>query len=231
MSYDIKWVQSALKQLGFYNDKVDGVAGPNTHAAIIAFKRSVGLKPRAYVGPITKLKLKTAVKGMTRPGRAKNGRELPWINEINDHGALSAWLRSDGRTVGDPASIPWCGDAVETAMILGLPNEPVVPSTKDNPYWARNWEGFGHRCGLVYGAVASFSRDGGGGHVGFLVGISADGNLLRIRGGNQSNMLNDTWIAADRLLATRWPIKYPFSGQRPAPVMNSTGGIISQNEA
>lgn len=164
---------------------------------------------------------------------------LPWMVEIDkvmglhetkDNKVLSAWLRSDGHTLGDPAKLPWCGDAVETAVRLGLPGERFPKVLEGNPYWARNWAQFGQPCGLVYGAIVSFVR-GSSGHVAFLVGVSLDGKQLRIRGGNQSNMINDIWIDASRLLASRWPLSVPTSSQRPAPKLRFDGSELSRNEA
>lgn len=166
-------------------------------------------------------------------------KPLPWMTEIDqvmglhetrDNKVLTEWLRSDGRLLGDPSKLPWCGDAVETAIRRALPEELFPPKLKANPYWARNWAQFGCPCDLVYGAVVSFVR-GKGGHVGFLVGVSEDGKLLRVRGGNQSNAINDTWIARHRLLAARWPASYPTKFQRPAPKLNADGAKISTNEA
>lgn len=222
-------LQTRLQELGFYFDKIDGISGPNTKRGIRNFKKSMGLKATsAWVGPRTLLALKTA-------------KVLPWMVEINkvwglhekrDNRALSRWLRSDGRTLGDPAKLPWCGDAVETAIRLALPNERFPARLEENPYWARNWATFGKPCGEVYGAVASFKR-GSGGHVAFLVGRNSDGDLLRIRGGNQSNEINDVWIDADRLMENglRWPLTWGERDQKPVPVLSSEGALISRNEA
>ncbi len=46
-------VQEALKARGFYKDVVDGVFGPATEAAVMAFQRSVQLVPDGVVGPAT----------------------------------------------------------------------------------------------------------------------------------------------------------------------------------
>lgn len=217
-------LQLKLQTLGFYSGKIDGIEGPQTKAAIVAFKESVGLRARPYVGPITRrLLLQTQV--------------LPWLTEINkvwglhevrDNKRLSHWLRSDGETVGDPARIAWCGDAVDTAVTFALPEEPRV----HNPYWARNWAKWGVPSPLVYGAILAFER-GSGGHVGFLVGVNASKTLLRVRGGNQQNAINDTWIKASRLLprGSRWPSTWSASDQAPAPILNSSGARISRNEA
>lgn len=246
MQYDVKELQQALVDKGFdlgksgpNGDGVDGIVGPMTERAICAFKASVGLWARPYVGPLTW----EALTGK-KPGKPKKSSvlALPWINEIGrylgqhegrDNSSLSAWLRSDGGTVGDPAKIPWCGDAVHTAIRLALRDEPFPGKVGQNPYLARNWLSFGKRCGVRYGAVAVFyrgSRDGIYGHVGFVVGQSTDGKLLRIRGGNQSNRVSDTWLKKDRLLGCRAPTTWPHD-LPPAPKMNSRGAVISTNEA
>jgi uncharacterized protein (TIGR02594 family) len=137
--------------------------------------------------------------------------ELPWIiegkkvwglHEVRDNARLREWLRSDGKTLGDPKALPWCGDYVETAIKNSLPNEPFTGNLGKNPYWARNWTQFGVQTAPVYGAVATFSR-GSGGHVGFLVG--EDNTDFYVLGGNQSDSVNIVRIAKSRLLATRWP--------------------------
>lgn len=52
------------------------------------------------------------------------------------------------------------------------------------------------------GAILVFERQGGG-HVGFYVGETL--KAYRVLGGNQSNSVNETWIAKDRCIAVRWP--------------------------
>ncbi len=103
-------VQAALKAAGFDPKGIDGVIGPDTEKAIIAYKKSKGLTARPYLGPIT-LKLLT---GETPPEDVVI--QLPWINELTKHmgwdenidnKALREWLKSDGSTVGDPAKIAW----------------------------------------------------------------------------------------------------------------------------
>ncbi|WP_181892952.1 NlpC/P60 family protein [Falsiruegeria mediterranea] len=240
LSYDVRWLQRALQTLGFEPGLIDGIKGPDTDRAVIAFKRSEGLRPRAYVGPITLARLRDAV---SEPEPAKYGPETapepPWLveigqvmglHEVRDNAELRAWLASDGSTLGDPARFPWCGDAAITALEMALPFEPLPPSIERNPYWARNFADYGVKCGRVYGAVASFTR-GKGGHVGFAVGYDPKTHRYRIRGGNQSNMVRDSWLAGSRLLALRWPSTWPAAHQRPLPVMNSAGQVLSTNEA
>lgn len=134
----------------------------------------------------------------------------PWIAEVNKHlglhevhdnAALSDYLQSDGTTLGDPASNPWCGDLVETVYKNTLPDE-VIPN---NPYWARNWQHFGIKCEPKMHALLVFTR-GSGGHVGWYVG-ETDTHFI-VRGGNQSNRVTDTPYAKSRLISARWPKTY-----------------------
>jgi uncharacterized protein (TIGR02594 family) len=140
---------------------------------------------------------------------------LPWMtagmvpygwHEVRDNARLRAWLRSDGRTLGDPKSLPWCGDYVETAIRIGLPSEPLPGALGQNPYWARNWALLGRATVPTFGCVLVFSRESGG-HVGFAVG--QDASAFHVLGGNQSNAVNVTRIAKSRLLAARWPATFP----------------------
>jgi len=76
------------------------------------------------------------------------------LNEVNDYTALSGWLRSYGPTLGDPSKLPWCGDFVQTAFKLTLPDEPIPT----HPYLARNWLKLGDGTKARLGAVMVFWR-------------------------------------------------------------------------
>ena len=160
---------------------------------------------------------------------------LPWIaetakvlglHEIRDKARLAAWLKSDGKTLGSPDKLPWCGDLVDTAIARALPKEPRPGVLGENPYYALNWGQLGTACPPCYGAVVTFKRPGGG-HVGFLVGEDAE--FFLVRGGNQGNTVSDTWIAKRRAQAVRWPRTYP-NPRVPLPKLNRTGKV-STNEA
>lgn len=151
-------------------------------------------------------------------------KELPWIvegkkvfglHEINDNAKLKTWLRSDGKALGDPKALPWCGDYTETAIKNSLPDEPFTGAVGKNPYWARNWLKFGKPTEPCYGAVIVFSR-GKGGHVGFVVG--EDDTDYYVLGGNQGNSVNVVRISKDRFLGCTWPITYS-GNKRPLPKM------------
>jgi uncharacterized protein (TIGR02594 family) len=165
----------------------------------------------------------------------KQPKELPWIvegkkvwglHEVRDNARLREWLISDGKTLGDPKALPWCGDYVETAIKNSLPNEPFTGELGKNPYWARNWNQFGVATTPVYGCVVVFSR-GTGGHVGFAVG--EDATDFYVLGGNQSDSVNIVRIAKSRLIGSRWPSTFA-NPNRPLPKMTSNGIPRTTNE-
>lgn len=162
---------------------------------------------------------------------------IPWIvefekvlgwHETRDRDRLSRWLRSDGKTLGDPSKLPWCGDAMQTALLLALPDEPMPGDLGKNPYWALNWCFLGAECPPCYGAIGVFKRPSGG-HVGVLIG--QDATSYRVLGGNQSDAVTrDAWISKDRFREARWPLR--FRNPRVALPMLRRGGVaLSTNEA
>ena len=77
-----KELQTLLSKKGFKPGKIDGVMGPKTEAALIAFKKSIGFKARAYLGPLTKAALREGV--VASPAKVVTGktssRKLPpWL--------------------------------------------------------------------------------------------------------------------------------------------------------
>jgi uncharacterized protein (TIGR02594 family) len=220
-------IQRALRRHGFDPGPIDGAIGPLTRHAIAAFEAAHGLS--ADGAPDTAF-----VETLT--GGTADARWLPWfaeaerrrgLHEKRDNLELSAFLRSDGATVGDPARIPWCGDFVETCVALALPDEPLPT----NPYLARNWLSFGVASTPTLGAVLVFwrgSRDGISGHVGFCAG--EDAAAFQVLGGNQANAVGIARIAKVRLLGARWPKTAPPPQAGAATHDEGTGGALSTNE-
>src|SRR5262245_7965670 len=117
-------IQKRLRELGFDPGDLDGIPGRQPTSAISDFQKSKGLKADGIVGPLTM----AALFGNAE-ARAKAGGSLPWLDlarqkkgmhELKQHAALVAFLTSDGKTVGDPARNPWCGDFVETCLAVTL---------------------------------------------------------------------------------------------------------------
>lgn len=160
---------------------------------------------------------------------------IPWVNEleavlgwheVRDRAKLSAWLRSDGKTLGDPAKLPWCGDAADTALARALPDEPRPGDLGRNPYWALNWSYLGKACQPCFGAFAAFKRPSGG-HIGVLV--AQDATHYQVLGGNQGDTVSRVWISKDRCKAIRWPLTF-VNPRLPLPAINRSGRV-SEDEA
>jgi uncharacterized protein (TIGR02594 family) len=207
-------IQEGLAMLGYQPGVPDGLFGPLTKGAALAWIGANG-EPASRAVPATDL-----------PWMAEAKRILG-RHELRDNGWLRNWLRSDGKTLGDPAKLPWCGDFVETCIRLALPAEPLPGKLGQNPYWARNWGLLGRATAPTYGAVLVFER-GSGGHVGFAVG--QDSASFYVLGGNQSNAVTVARIAKDRLIGARWPATFPTSPVN-LPRMTPGGTTISTNES
>ncbi len=224
MNVHLRSIQSALLNLGHDPGPIDGLWGRRTKAGLESLIDNSG-QPLLAVPDTNTFPV------------------LPWIeeamptygwHETRDNRRLREYLRSDGKTLGDPDALPWCGDWVETVIKNSLPSEPFTGALGENPYWARNWTKFGKACPAVFGAVISYSR-GSGGHVGILVGER--GSDFLTLGGNQGDRVNVVPIAKRRMLATRWPLTYPMHNirlQSTVPIKgipSSDFGPRSTNEA
>jgi uncharacterized protein (TIGR02594 family) len=226
----IKDIQRQLTALGFDTGGVDGIRGPKTEQAIIDFKRSRGLRARPFVGSATLaalfpdsgscgspvpewLQAAEAYKGLREvPGSGNNQTILDWAEDLDIH------------YPGD--DIPWCG------LFVGHCIGSSLPGTKlpDNILGARKWLSYGQECEPVYGAILVFwrgSKNGWKGHVGFYYG--EDDEAYHVLGGNQSNGVNVTRIAKNRLLEARWPSERIISGEK--VFLSNTGEPLSTNEA
>lgn len=228
MNQRIKKIQKALVSFG-YNVDIDGIFGPQTKGAIKSFQKANNLEVDGIVGPKTSAvlfpKTNSPTLQVTKTPWIDEGLKIKGWHEVRNRAELFKWMRSDGSSVGDPSKIPWCGDFVETAIKLALPNEPFTGPVKENPYWARNWQYFGVKSDAVYGAILVFTRRGGG-HVGFYVG--EDKNYYHVLGGNQSNAVTVTRIAKSRCIAVRYPSTAVKHNKK---VYLSSRGKISTNEA
>lgn len=231
---DVKSLQQRLVALGYSVGLAgaDGVFGRDTIAAVKKFQadHSLDVQYPGTVGPKT-----LAALNMPLPDKpiAPENDAPPWFTELmrrvglhenRDHKKLSDWLKSDGHTLGDPARLPWCGDAQETCIALTLPSEPMIA----NPYYALNWTKFGVPCPIVaLGALAPFKREGGG-HIAQIAGHERD--YFHCLGGNQSNAISIVKIAKNRLAGgLRWPKTWPLpTRELPHSTIDAT---VSRNEA
>jgi len=225
-----KEIQQRLIDLGFSVGKAgaDGVIGADTERAIIAFKKSVGLLARPYIGPVTIAKLFPDVSKPEIP--ATNG-EPRWLTFARRYSGL--------REIKGKKHAP---EIIEMWRVLKL------PFTDDETAWCAGYVGFvlesmgikSTRSGLarsyenwgvklakpVTGCIVTFKRTGGG-HVGFVVGRDAKGNIM-VLGGNQSDAVNIKPFATSRVTGYWWPKGEPLpNGQLPTL---ASDGKVSTNE-
>ena len=100
-------LQKDLTALGFYINRVDGDFGTKTHAAVIGFQKSQGLKADGIAGPITRAALKKALHGSVVPNVSStaktptaasikhyNSHEKPVVDSfrVNFNGSLAQTL-------------------------------------------------------------------------------------------------------------------------------------------
>ncbi|MDO6755368.1 TIGR02594 family protein [Phaeobacter inhibens] len=225
MNAETLWLQTRLSQLGFDPGPHDGLRGPRTDAAVVAFKRSIGLRARPYVGPLTRAALMPAVQDRSDLPWMAEATKMRGLHEQRDTAALRRWFDASVSWI-DPREIPWCGAFVATCH-RAADADIDLP---ENPLGARNWQPWGDKCEPVFGATLVFwriSRKHWAGHVGFYHG--EDDTHYHVLGGNQANAVTVTRIAKSRLLSSRWPIGTPITGRR---IPLTPGGTpISTNEA
>jgi len=119
---------------------------------------------------------------------------------------------------------PWC------ASFAGACFEACgIKSARSG--WAKAYLNWGSTLPYpIYGCLGVFSRKGGGGHVGFVVGVD-DRERLMVLGGNQNNKVSIAPFNKDRLLCYRWPKQIAIpSNNQPLPMLVSSEQS-SNNEA
>lgn len=120
---------------------------------------------------------------------------------------------------------PWCA-----TFVSGVLEEVGVRSMRSA--WARSYMDFGSKLsGPCVGAIVVFERGPTSGHVGFVVGRNAAGNIM-VLGGNQGDMVKVSAFPTSRVLGYRWPFgaPMPITGMKALPLLNSDGKL-SSNEA
>lgn len=217
-------IQERLIALGYYLGPTgaDGIPGRNTTNAIARFQQAEGLdiKNPGSIGPKTLTALGLDPASPALPW-VSEGRRFLGLHEVRDARKLDNALRLDA------SEIAWCGAFVGMVIATALPSE-AMPA---NPLGSRNWLKFGQSIEAPQiGAVAVFwrgSKVGWQGHVGIVVGH--DKTHLHILGGNQSNSVNISRVAKDRLLGFRWPRTYALPTGTLA--LSTISASVTTNEA
>lgn len=163
------------------------------------------------------------VNQIQEPKWVLEGRKFIGLTEIkgpnHDPNIVQFWKDIKRGGVKDDET-PWC------AAFVGAMLERVgIRSSRFES--ARSYLDWGETLkGPVLGCIVVFTRTGGG-HVGFVVGKDAKGNLL-VLGGNQSDQVNIRAFTRDRVTGYRWPSGYMFE-RHELPVLSPAQ--ISNNEA
>lgn len=136
------------------------------------------------------------------PGAANNPKIMGWGN------ALGARILGIAYSAD---SVPWCGLFAAWCVHQAGLKPPAIAIR------AKEWAKFGTALPLdktpPLGAIAVFTRDGGG-HVGFVVAVHSNGDL-DILGGNQGDAVNVRRFPRTRLSAFRWPTGVPVGKAAP----------------
>jgi peptidoglycan hydrolase-like protein with peptidoglycan-binding domain len=90
---DVRWAQVELRNLGLYNDSLDGVIGPETKRALAAFQKANGLKQTATLDQPTADALigDTGIgQGSSVPPKAPGARPITNSSGVSDFGEHNA---------------------------------------------------------------------------------------------------------------------------------------------
>ncbi|MBO9551479.1 TIGR02594 family protein [Pseudomonas sp.] len=142
--------------------------------------------------------------------------ELPWLNEArkligiseipgSQHHPeiLQMWKDIKRGGIKDDET-PWCAAFVGAMLERAGIRSSRFESAKSYLDWGTQLEQPAVGCIVVFTRV-------GGGHVGFVVGKAANGNLM-VLGGNQSDAVNIRAFELSRVSGYRWPTGVPLAG-------------------
>lgn len=159
--------------------------------------------------------------------RAKSFLRLAEYPGAKTNPTIAGWLAKLKAAWRDDETA-WCGTFVADCFL-----ETGITPVKG---WAgaRNWINFGvHLTNPAVGCVAVFWRDtpsSGKGHVGFVVGKDALGNLMLLAG-NQGNAVTIKPISKARLVGYRWPAGVPLPLNNTVLPLIASDGKLSTAEA
>lgn len=171
--------------------------------------------------------IKEALKHLGLKEDTSKSKHNPVILQMLDRmGSFSdeakAWWKDD--------ETPWCGLFV--GYCLGVHRRYVIK----NWFRASAWES-PEQTKLdnpAYGCIVTFTRKGGG-HVGFVVGVDDNDNLM-VLGGNQGNEVSIKPFSKQRVTGYFWPSYWidgkpvksvPLESRYDLPVLKANGELSS----
>lgn len=122
--------------------------------------------------------------------------------------------------------VPWCAGFVGGILEMSGYKSTRADSARSYLKWGTLLRG------PVIGCIVVFERGAESGHVGFIVGRDARGNLA-VLGGNQGDKVCIAFFDPTRVLGYRWPSEEPAPvGSIPAlTLLQSNGEPLSTSEA
>lgn len=155
----------------------------------------------------------------------------PWMDTARSQLGVKETKRNGGtkvdkylKTTGLPTENPWCGAFVN--WTLEQNDMETVPNAADHSTHkarAKSYRTLGVSLTKpAIGAIATKSRKGGG-HVGFVAGITSDGKIVLL-GGNQNDSVNYTVYSKD-ILQFNYPNGYTPNYTLPVLTVSKTGTI------
>ncbi|WP_299671635.1 TIGR02594 family protein [uncultured Roseobacter sp.] len=234
-------VQKRLKALGFDPGPLDGIRGPLTDKAIVAFKKSINYKPRPLLGPLT---LAALFDGAVATGQGAPADAPPWLRLAYGYMGLREIRGPDHNTaiVGwwEALKLPFRDD--ETPWCAGFANRMVqkagfqIPDKYRAAALGWRWTGNGVRLpGPALGAIMDMERPGkpGSGHMTFVAGRTSKWMIAGL-GGNQGNRVGvNPYSPTARDARYYYPTGYPLpekTGMDTLPLVDAAGRTLS-NEA
>lgn len=228
---DVKNMQEYLTTLGYDTNGVDGTFGGGTESAVKAFQKDMSFTVvDGIIGNQTAMHLVDMYYGKVIP--SEYVMDTPWVSEaIEDYfvseikgekhnprvvqyfkEAHTSWFNDD--------ETPWCAAAVSAWL-----ERSGIRSVRSAR--ARDHINFGSKLlEPRFGAIVVLERGANSGHVGFVTGVTADGNQIKVLGGNQSDSVNERMFSVTRVLGYRQPEGFTLP---PCPVVGK--GELSKSEA
>ncbi|HSU80105.1 MAG TPA: peptidoglycan-binding protein, partial [Candidatus Angelobacter sp.] len=191
-SHSIKSLQARLRSLGFYHDSVDGINGPHTRSAIMAFQRTNGLAVDGVAGSRTWAKLDSSSAKSASSSVSTSSTSFKPVS-TNASASLVDSIISDAEAVqGVPYR--WGGTTTSGFDCSGFTSYVFAKNGITLPRTAAQQYAQGSPTNLVPGALVFFSTTSSGiSHVGIYIGNNEFISATSSHGVAIASMNNSYW--------------------------------------